>query len=109
MKIDDSRDVQLKQQILDREFMRLFEIYRDRPENILDEALSGREKTTESVMKLWGFVVKNFTSQIRDRYWEACREFLVTTGLNSKQLEKIRNPFPEDSGSILDEMRERKS
>ncbi len=97
--------------------MRLLEVYREiGPEARLDAALDGREKSPEAVKKLYNFVLNNFGSQstVTEAFWKVCAVFLrASTELTSKELEKIRHPFPTagEPGfeSILDEMRERKS
>jgi hypothetical protein len=85
-----------KPDLVGREIMRLLQISHGPVENMLDESLAGRERTVESITKLFGFVVKNFGqdgSNVTEKYWAACKPFLEEAFLNEKQLAAIRRPF----------------
>jgi hypothetical protein len=87
-----------KERLRGLEIIRLLNISREHPvENILTEALDGREKSPESVEKLYGFVLRSFgpESQVTEKFWNACETFLRDNAdLTDKQLEKIRFPYP---------------
>ena len=101
-----------KEKLRSAEIVRLLYVARDTgSESLLDEALNGREKSQESVTKLYNFVLKNFGSEsiVTAKLWDACVVFLRdNTELTSKELENIHGPFPKagEPGfrSILDEM-----
>jgi hypothetical protein len=111
-------EVEIKEGLVGREIFRLLDISRNpKTEDILDAALDGREKTVESVSKLYNFVLRHFgdfASNTPDtvvaKFWNACSEFLTASGWTTKQLDELRNPYPKagEPGfrSILDEMRE---
>jgi hypothetical protein len=89
-------DEQQRPDVVGREIMRLLRISHGPAENMLDEALAGRERTFESITKLFGFVMKNFGqdgSDVTERFWKACEPFLEEAGINEKQMESIRRPF----------------
>ena len=101
-----------KDQIRGREFMRLVKLYKDTgPEDLLDAGMNGREKTPGNVAKFYGVVLQLFGyGAVADKFWkDACGPYLEDVGLDEKQLEEIRHPFPEhgEKGfrSILDEMK----
>jgi hypothetical protein len=105
-----------KEKLIGFEIMRLMELSRKTEvESLLDAVLAGREQTVESVSKLFGFVLRNFgdsisnnPSAVVDKFWNACSEFLTASGWTTKQLDELRNPFPNagEPGfhSILDEL-----
>lgn len=102
----------VKSQALGREIMRLLGISRGPVESILDEALSGRERTTESLLQLYNFVVRNFglSSTVTSRFWGAVGPRLRDAGLTEKRLREIEHPYPlagePNFKSVLDEMAE---
>lgn len=87
-------------------------------DELLDEALNGREETADNVATLWRMVARAFAASMslppgrcRDgwtKYWLACSNFLKNAGWTEKQLNELRHPYPRagDPGfrSILDEM-----
>ena len=110
---------EIKESIIGREIFRLMEISQNpKIEDLLDEALDGREKPVESVSKLYNFVLRHFGegkatagpagSSTTDKFWEACSVFLRVSGLTDEELSKIRYPYPRAGElgfvSILDEM-----
>jgi len=112
-------EVEIKEGLVGREMFRILEISRNpKIEDLLDAALDGREKTIESVSKLYNFILRNFGegaatdgpagSSTTDKFWEACSVFLHESGLTDEELHKIRHPYPRagEPGfkSILDEM-----
>ena len=114
-------EVDIKENIIGRETFRLLEISKNpKIEDLLDAALDGREKTLESVSKLYSFVLRHFGegvttagpagSSTTDKFWVACSAFLRESGVTDEELSKIRYPYPRagEPGfrSILDEMRE---
>jgi hypothetical protein len=109
MEIIDNKEAEQKEKLRGQEIMRLCNLSRDLSgDKLLDSALAGRDKSRESVSKLYSFVVKAFGyGAAADRYWDACSPILGET-MNDTELEKLRNPFPKagDPGfrSILDEM-----
>jgi hypothetical protein len=115
--LPDENNESEKEQIRGREIMRLLHVYRgNAPDGLIDAALDGREKSSESVIKLYGFVLNHFgfDSKVTTTFWRICCEFLRNnTELTSAELGKIHSPFPRpgdrDWQCILDEMRERKS
>jgi hypothetical protein len=109
MEID--KESELKEKIRGQEIIRLNTLARDLSvDKLLDAALAGRDKSRESVTKLYSFVVKAFGyGAAADKYWEACSPILGAT-MSNAELEKLRNPYPKagEPGfrSILDEIRE---
>lgn len=108
-----------KERLIGFEIMRLMHLSRNtEAESLLDEALAGKEKTVESVSKLFGFVLRSFGegvttagptgSSTTDKFWAACGAFLRESGATDEQLNAVRNPFPKagEPGfrSVLDEM-----
>ena len=81
-----------------QEIMRLLSIFRENPTDaLLDVALDGREKSHESVLKLYNFVLNHFGSEskVTPTFWRVRCEFLRNnTELTSTELEKIHSPFP---------------
>jgi hypothetical protein len=87
-------------------------------DELLDEALNGREKNADNVAVLWRMVARAFAASMslppgrcRDgwtKYWNVCRDFLKTEDWTDEQLKNLRypNPLPGEPGfrSILDEM-----
>ena len=110
MEID--KESGLKEKLRGQEIMRLNILSRDLSvDKLLDAALAGRDKSKESVTKLYSFVVKAFGyGAATDKYWDACFEVLSATGMTDEQLNAVRNPFPKAGSpgfrSIFDEMRE---
>jgi hypothetical protein len=115
----ENKDAELKEVIRGREIMRLMQLTRDESvENLLDAALAGRDKSVESVSKLYGFVLRTFgdtsgftPSTVTRKFWNACSEFLRReAGLTDTELSKIKNPHPKagEPGfrSVLDEFEE---
>jgi hypothetical protein len=105
----DNKEAELKEKIRGQEIMRLNILARDvSVDKLLETALAGRDKSKESVSKLYSFVVKAFGyGQAADKYWGACSPILSAT-MSNAELEKLRNPFPKagEPGfrSILDEL-----
>jgi hypothetical protein len=112
-------EVEIKEGLVGREIFRLLDISQNpKTEDILDAALDGREKTVESVSKLYNFVLRHFAegattagptgSSTTDKFWEVCSTFLRENGLTDEELHHIRHPYPlaGEPGfvSILDEM-----
>ena len=112
-------EVEIKESIIGHEIFRLLDISQNpKIEDLLDAALGGREKTVESVSKLYSFVLRHFgegvatagpaRSSTTDKFWEACSAFLRESGMTDEELSKIRYPYPRagEPGfrSILDEM-----
>jgi hypothetical protein len=112
-------EVEIKESIMGRETFRLLEISQNpKIEDLLDEALDGREKTVESVSKLYNFVLRNFGegkatagpagSRTTDKFWQACSAFLRESGMTDVELSRLRYPYPRTGEpgfvSILDEM-----
>ena|ERR1700693_428267 len=112
-------EVEIKEGLVGREIFRLLDISRNpKTEDVLDAALDGREKTIESVSKLYDFILRNFGegaatagpvgSSTTDKFWVACSAFLGESGVTDEELHKIRHPNPRagEPGfrSILDEM-----
>jgi hypothetical protein len=108
-----------KERLIGFEIMRLLDLSRKTEVgSLLDAALAGREKTVESVSKLFSFVLRNFGegvttagpsgSSTTDKFWEACSEFLGESGVTDEELSKIRYPYPPAGSpgfrSVLDEM-----
>jgi hypothetical protein len=110
MEIIDNKDVEHKEKMRGQEIMRLNILARDlSADKLLDAALAGRDKSKESVTKLYSFVVKAFGyGAATNKYWDACFEVLSATGMTDEQLNAVRNPFPKAGSpgfrSILDEM-----
>jgi hypothetical protein len=105
----DNKEAELKEKIRGQEIIRLNNLARELSvDKLLDAALAGRDKSKESVTKLYSFVVKAFGyGAATDKYWDACSPILGAT-MSDTELEKLRSPFPKagEPGfrSILDEM-----
>lgn len=112
-------EVEIKESIIGREIFRLMDVSQNpKVEDLLDAALDGREKTIESVTKLYTFVLQKFgegvstagsiRSSTTDKFWAACSEFLRASGMTDEELSEIRYPHPRPGEpgfrSILDEM-----
>jgi hypothetical protein len=110
-----------KERLIGFEIMRLLDLSRKTEVGgLLDAALAGREKTIESVVKLYNFILRNFGegittagstgSSTTDKFWAACSEFLGGSGVTDEELSKIRYPHPLAGSpgfrSVLDEMAE---
>jgi hypothetical protein len=108
MEIIDNKEAE-KEKLRGQEIMRLNTLARDLSvDKLLDAALAGRDKSKESVAKLYSFVVRAFGyGAATDKFWEACSPLLGAT-MSNAELEKLRNPYPKagEPGfrSILDEM-----
>jgi hypothetical protein len=109
MEIIDNTKAELKEKLRGQEIVRLNALARDvSVDKLLDAALAGRDKSKESVAKLYSFVVRAFGyGAATDKFWEACSPFLGAT-MSNAELAKLRSPFPKagepDFRSILDEM-----
>jgi hypothetical protein len=82
---------------LGKEIMRMLAISRGPQEKLLDEALAGREATADSVSRLMRFVITNFGqegSDTVDKFWVVAKDFLEEAGVDARQLQSIRRPFP---------------
>jgi hypothetical protein len=92
-----------------KEIMRLVTLARDNAaDDLLSDAMAGREMTPASVVKLFSFVLKNVgEGATTEKYWLTCSTFLGTT-MSSQELKELRNPYPKagEQGfrSILQEM-----
>lgn len=87
-------------------------------DELLEEALNGREKTVDNVAAMWRMVARAFAASMslpsgrcRDgwtKYWNACQDFLKTEGWADEQLKNLRypKPMPGEPGfeSTSDEM-----
>lgn len=93
-----------------REIMRLNQLSRgNTTDSLLEGALDGRQRTVESVTRLYSFVLKNFGyGATANKYWLVCGTFLRGSGMTHEELHKIEHPYPAagEPGfrSILDEM-----
>jgi hypothetical protein len=101
-------EVDNKEKMRGQEIMRLNALTGLSGDKLLDAALAGRDKSKESVTKLYSFVVKTFGyGTATDKFWEACSPILGAT-MSNAELEKLRSPFPKPGEpgfrSILDEM-----
>jgi hypothetical protein len=116
MKINPQEE---RERLIGFEIMRLMDLARKTEVgSLLDAALDGREKTIESVSKLYDFILRNFGegaatagpagSSTTDKFWVACSAFLGESGVTDEELSKIRYPYPRagEPGfkSVLDEM-----
>jgi hypothetical protein len=121
MEIIDNKESELREQMRGQEISRLNLLARDlSADKLLDAALAGRDKSRESVTKLYGFVLRNFGegvttagstgSSTTDKIWAACSAFLCESGVTDEELSKIRYPYPlaGTSGfrSVFDELAE---
>ena len=98
---------------LGTEILRLVKLARNVVEDdLLTQALAGRERDSDNVMKLFAFVAKNIgaDSQTAEKLWVPVEKFLKEYGVDELQLVKIRYPYPRpgEKGfrSVLDEFRE---
>ena len=105
----DNKEAELKEKIRGQEIIRLNNLARDLSvDKLLDAALAGRDKSRESVTKLYSFVLKAFGyGAATDKYWDACSPILGAT-MSDTELDKLRRPFTKTGEpgfrSILDEM-----
>lgn len=112
-------EAEIKESLVGREIFRLMDVSQNpKVEDLLDAALDGREKTIESVTKMYTFVLRHFGegvttagsigSSTTDKFWQACGEFLRASGVTDEELNRIRYPYPRagEQGfvSILNEM-----
>jgi hypothetical protein len=100
-----------KERTIGLEVMRLLTLEREGTTDLIDAALSGREKSVESVGRMYQFVRRNFgPGPTTDKYWSACVSFFKQQELTTEQIEELRAepPAPGDKNfrSILDEMRD---
>jgi hypothetical protein len=92
---------------LGQEIFRLLKVAREAPaEGLLDEALAGRPKTSDTVSKLMSFIVKQFGQEnaytgrrdqdsiVTTKIGDACSEFLAEAGVDAKTIKAIRYPNP---------------
>src|SRR3974390_1826675 len=101
-----------KEVLTGREIMRLLKVSRESAvENLLDDALVGRSKDTDTVTRLFRFVRDNFGpadlphgqgSDVTKKFAKAVAGFLQESGVDSEQISKITNP-PPAKGCVLDE------
>ena len=101
---------QLKEDFFFSEARRLIDLARRGSEDILREALDGRERSVENVQKLWRAVARTFSASMslppgRGRadwqpYWSACSEFLRTAGWSDEQLQNLRYPLYRGPGLL---------
>jgi hypothetical protein len=85
-----------------------------RDEELLDQALNGREKNIDNVVALWRMVARGFAATMslppgrcRDdwsKFWDACRTFLKNEGWTDKQLKDLRYPPPYKGPGIFDDL-----
>jgi hypothetical protein len=98
-----------------REIMRLLKICREASvENLLDEALAGRTKDTDTVCRLYRFVRDSFgpetlypnrpelNSETTKKYLKACSAYLEDAGVDEKEIQKLRE-YGNSSGCVLSE------
>jgi hypothetical protein len=82
--------------------------------NLLEDALDGREKSVENIVKLWRLVASSYQAsmslpagRVKDgwtRYWELCSEFLVDAGWTAEQLRHLRYPPPVKGPDVIDDL-----
>jgi hypothetical protein len=97
---------------VDQEVGRLLKLWwmrKEGAEDLLTEALAGRERTVKTVTGLMGFINKHIGhNDVTEDYWSACGPFLEESGVSEKELQTIRRPYKVfgDPGfeSIFDEM-----
>jgi len=95
------------------EIFRLLKLSREYDgDELLTQALSGRERTAGHMTRLFGFVTEHFgqDSATAEQVWKPIRPLLADAGVTETGLKKIRWPHKKagDTGfkSILDEFRE---
>ncbi len=107
----EKTEQQRRENLIFDESLRLIHLSRQGGEDILGEALNGREKNVENVSKLWKLVALAFSAGMSlpagrcqpgwDVYWNAVSEYLRSKGWSDQQLRELKNPAPYTGPSTL--------